>query len=213
MASIAFHRNILSSRQLKLLERLGPFMKTHGFYLAGGTAIALILGHRESVDLDWFLERPLGDPNDWADKIRNSGVGFIVRSVTKGTLYLRANGVRVSLLEYRYPMLRPNVEWKAASCSMASLDDLACMKLSAVAQRGSKKDFIDIYALMKKHKSLEQMLKLYQKKFPGHDIAPILYGLSYFDDADNERMPRMIWKTKWTEIKKEIAEALRKARP
>jgi len=96
-------------------------------------------------------------------------------------------------------------------CTLASLDDLACMKLSAVAQRGSKKDFIDIYALLKKHRSLKQLLRLYQKKFNGADIAPVLYGLNYFDDAEKQRMPRMVWSVTWEEIKKTILGAVKRS--
>jgi Nucleotidyl transferase AbiEii toxin, Type IV TA system len=213
VASMKFHKEILSSSQLKLLGQLGPFLSEHGFSLSGGTAIALMLGHRKSVDLDWFTPATMGDVQPWVGKIKALGIRVDVASVATGTLHARANGVRISLLEYPYVMLRPVVEWKNPGCFVASLDDLACMKLSAIAQRGSKKDFIDVYGLMKKHKSLKQMLRLYQKKFVGNDIAPVLYGLAYFDDADKERMPQMIWKIKWPQIRKEILTSLKKSRP
>ena len=208
-----FHKEILSPSQLKLLERLGPFLSEQGFYLSGGTAIALMLGHRKSVDLDWFTPVTMGDVQAWVGKIKGLHINVTAASVATGTLHARANGVRISLLEYPYVMLRPVAKLKSPGCFIASLDDLACMKLSAIAQRGSKKDFIDVYGLMKKHKSLKQMFRLYQKKFAGNDIAPVLYGLAYFDDADKERMPQMLWKVKWPEIKQEILTALRKSRP
>jgi hypothetical protein len=78
------------------------------------------------------------------------------------------------------------------------------MKLSAVAQRGARKDFCDIYALGKKVFTLSQMLGFYQKKFGIRDIGSVLYGLVYFDDAESERMPRMILDVTWKEIKKTI---------
>ena len=87
---------------------------------------------------------------------------------------------------------------------MASMEDIACMKLSAVAQRGSKKDFIDIYALGLRHFSLKEMLQLYQKKYAVRDIAHVLYGLTYFDDAERERMPKMFWSINWKTVKKTI---------
>ena len=80
------------------------------------------------------------------------------------------------------------------------------MKLSAVAQRGARKDFCDLYALAKKAFSLRDMLDLYQKKFNIKDVGTVLYGLVYFDDAENERMPRMLWNVTWKEIKKSILE-------
>ena len=80
------------------------------------------------------------------------------------------------------------------------------MKLSAVAQRGARKDFCDIYALGKKSFSLQEMLDFYQKKFNIRDVGSVLYGLVYFDDAESERMPRMLWDVNWGEIKKNILE-------
>ncbi len=79
---------------------------------------------------------------------------------------------------------------------MASLDDLACMKLAAVAQRGSRKDFIDVYTLVKSHKSLPELLSFYQKKYQIENITSVLMGLIYFDDAENEPDPPQ-WKEDW----------------
>lgn len=80
------------------------------------------------------------------------------------------------------------------------------MKLSAIAQRGARKDFCDLYALGKTSFSLQEMLGFYQKKFAIRDIGSVLYGLAYFDDAENERMPRMLWNVNWRDIKKTILE-------
>ena len=188
-------------------------MAQNGFYLGGGTAIALMLGHRKSNDLDWFSESSLGDPNSWNEKIEGEKVSLKRITVDKGTLHARANGVRVSLLEYRYPRLHTLVKWKDMGFTMASLDDLACMKLSAIVSRGMKKDFVDIYALMSKHKSLQQMLRLYQKRFSVTDIFPVLRGLSYFDDAERERMPRMIWNVRWHAMRTAILTAVKDSLP
>jgi len=86
------------------------------------------------------------------------------------------------------------------NCQIVSLEDLACMKLSAVAQCGARKNFCDIYALGKSAFSLSQMLSFYQKKFGIRDIGSVLYGLVYFDDAESERMPRMLLDVTWREI-------------
>jgi len=75
------------------------------------------------------------------------------------------------------------------------------MKLSAIAQRGSKKDFFDAYALCSAHRPLEQMLELYQQKFSVTDISPVLYGLVYFDDADEERDPLLLQEIQWSQVK------------
>lgn len=207
-----FHTTTLSERQLVLLKKLGPYMKEHEFYLGGGTAIAIMLGHRKSVDLDWFTPEPIPDPQGLSRQLTSANIQHSVTSIEQGTLYIRAQGIRVSLMEYRYPLLRPFVVWKETDCQLASLDDLACMKLSTILQRGSKKDFIDIYALMKKHRNLTQLIKLYHKRY-GADVAPVLYALNYFDDADKQGMPRMLWKESWQDIRKEILGEVRNSRP
>lgn len=84
------------------------------------------------------------------------------------------------------------------------------MKLSALAQRGSKKDFVDIYALGLKRCSLPDILRLYQQKYSIQDLGHVLYSLVYFDDADRERMPQMLWDTDWRAIKKAIQGWVRK---
>lgn len=203
-----YYQETLTSPQFKLLKRLGQFLSGHGLYLAGGTAIALRLGHRKSVDLDWFSPVSIDEPASWAYKIKSAGMTPLSVNIDKGTFYATIGGVRISIIEYKYPMISPLVEWKAVGCALASLDDLACMKLSAIASRGSIKDFIDIYALGKKHIMLEQMMGMYKKKFPEADLFPVIRGLSYFDDADKERMPRMLWKVSWKTIKKEIQKEL-----
>lgn len=197
--------SVLARAQKKALAQLAPFTATRNFYLGGGTAIALHLGHRRSIDFDWFIQEALGDPMLLAQDIRSQGIDFTTNRVEPGTLHGMVSGVKVSVLEYPYPLLRPSTRMQGFECNIASLDDLACMKLSALSQRGSKKDFVDIYALMLKHKSLPDILNLYKRKYDIGDMASVLYGLAYFDDADNEPMPRMIWKTNWKTIKKAIS--------
>lgn len=203
---MSWHAEVLGARQEKVLRRIGPLMSRWHFYLAGGTAIALHLGHRHSVDLDWFTAEGIADPLRLAGDLEEEGIPFATSQIARGALHGMVSGVRISLLGYRYPLLKPLVPWPAYGCSLSSLDDLACMKLSALAQRGAKKDFADLYALGLNHCSLEEMLQLYQKKFSIQDIGHLLYSLAYFDDADRERLPRMRWDTDWGAIKETIRE-------
>jgi hypothetical protein len=196
--------NALARSQKTVLTQLAPIATQQGFYLGGGTAIALHLGHRRSIDFDWFTMNPISDPMSLANKIRDEGIDLVTTGVEAGTLHGSISGIKVSFLEYRYPLLGPLSNLKGFHCNVASLDDLACMKLSALSQRGSKKDFVDIYALMLKHRHLPDLVNLYMQKYDIQDIASVLYGLAYFDDADDEPMPRMLWKTNWTTIKKAI---------
>lgn len=188
-------------RALWELARTAPLAR---FYLGGGTAVALHLGHRRSQDLDWFTPESL-DPLLLAEAIRGELARWETRLARAGTLHGTVSAVPVSFLEYRYPLLQPPLHWSEAGCDVASLDDLACMKLAAVAQRGSKKDFVDIYALGLRHIPLEGMLELYQRKYRIQDVAHLLYALAYFEDADRERMPRLRWNISWRTIKATIA--------
>lgn len=196
----------LPKKQINILKALGPLMISKGFYLAGGTALAIHLGHRISVDLDWFTFQPFEDSLLLAQGLRDSGLNLEIEQVSSGTLHGRIQDVRVTFLQYRYPMLQSLQHWKDMDCNLAALEDLACMKLSAIAQRGARKDFCDLYALGKTSFSLQEMLSFYQNKYGIRDIGSVLYGLVYFDDADNERMPRMLWKVNWRDIKKSIVE-------
>ena len=198
---MSLHPEILSRTQRAVLKRLGPLAQSEQFYMAGGTALALRLGHRRSVDFDWFTTEALAEPLNLAQRFRDLGLPLVTRSTARRTLHGTVSGVRVSFLEYRYALLGDTSELDGFGCRLASIDDLACMKLSAVSQRGSKKDFVDIYFLIQSGLNLESMLQLFQKKFAVRDAGRVLYSLTYFDDADRERMPKMLRPLKWDQVK------------
>jgi len=199
----------LSQRQRSILIKLAKVIGPLQFYLGGGTAVALYLGHRRSVDLDWFCPRDFGDPLLLAQRLRELEIPTEILSLDRGTLHANVTGIRVSFLVYNYPLLKPPNFEKEFSCNIASLDDLGCMKLSAAAQRGSKKDFIDIYALVERHKPLLGMFNDFKKKYSTDNLAHVLYGLAYFDDADLEKTPTLLWKTDWRKIKNRLREELK----
>jgi hypothetical protein len=151
-------------------------MATQRFYLGGGTALAIHLGHRRSVDFDWFTRERIADPLHLARDLNNQDIAFVTGNIERGTLHGSVSGVQVSFLEYRYPLLQPLVAWPMFGCTLASPEDLACMKLSALAQRGAKKDFVDIYALGIKYCSLSDMLGWYQQKYAVTDLTHVLYS-------------------------------------
>jgi len=110
----------------------------------------------------------------------------------------------VSFLEYRYPLLQSRVFWEEYNTDLASLDDLACMKLSAIAQRGSKKDFLDLYAIAREHRPLPALIERYRQKYSTEDTAHLLYALVYFEDAEAERMPVLLWDVQWSTVKEAL---------
>jgi hypothetical protein len=199
---MTWHAEILGRRQQRVLAQIGPGLSHRGFFLVGGTAVALQLGHRRSVDFDWFT-RERFDPLHVAQELREEGIAFVTGSVAPGTLHGSVRGVRVSLIRHDYPLLSKLRTWQNG-IRIAARADLAAMKLAAVAQRGAKKDFVDIYALGQRLNSLKPMLRWYQEKFAIEDFAHLLRSLVYFDDADPERLPRMLWKVDWRTIKKTI---------
>jgi len=206
--SVSFHPYVLGTVQQKVLRQLGPLMATQRFYLGGGTALAIHLGHRRSVDFNWFTREHIADPLHLARDLNDQDIAFVTGNIERGTLHGSVSGVQISFLEYRYPLLQPLVAWPMFGCMLASPADLACMKLSALAQRGAKKDFVDVYALGIKYCSLSDMLGWYQQKYAVTNLTHVLYGLAYFDDADRERMPRMFWDSNWRTIKKTIVQWL-----
>jgi hypothetical protein len=199
-----FHTEGLKRKQISVLRQVAPIVQARDFYLGGDTALAIYFGHRVSEDLDWFTSHPMGDALVLAQSLRSENLGFITEQTAPGTLHGSISDVRVTFLEFQYPLLKTPTHWKEMDCKLASQEDLACMKLSAIAQRGARKDFCDIYALGTQQFSLKEMVNFYREKFSVKDISPILYGLTYFDDAESERMPKMLWDVKWAEIKNTI---------
>ncbi|MBC8509784.1 MAG: nucleotidyl transferase AbiEii/AbiGii toxin family protein [Chloroflexi bacterium] len=192
------NKDYLPQKQQQILQTIGTVMSERNFYLAGGTALAIYYEHRMSVDLDWFTGDQLGDAMQLASSLQSS-LPLEVTSVSPGTLYAMSGQVQLSFMEYRYPLLQPLVSSDEFGCHLAALDDIACMKLSAVAQRGARKDFIDVYTLVQQHRPLSELLKLYQRKYSVQDISSVLYGLAYFNDAEREPLPER-WNGNWKEV-------------
>lgn len=191
------HEETLYIETKNVLEKIQTRETLRGFYLAGGTALALQLGHRKSVDLDFFSqnypaqESLLQNLNKYQPTVLQQD---------EGTLDIFIDKVKISFFEYKYPLLEKTVKYKAIE--LAQLLDIACMKIAAVAQRGTKKDFADLYMLLQKY-SLDEILKAFEKKYRGinYHKLHILKSLVYFDDADNDPEPDYLLKLNWVDIK------------
>lgn len=175
---------------------------TPDFYLAGGTALALRLGHRVSLDLDLFsAKNALGTEQrrTLLDDLKASGP-LKIKEEKDGTCHLDLGGTSVSLFHYAYPTLARPQSWRGLD--VASLEDVAAMKLSAVLGRGSKKDFIDLHELCRRL-GLDRVMTTSGRKFPLHADFPLqaARALLYFEDAEKEPMPRMLGATSWEDVK------------
>ncbi len=198
------HAETVEPSTLDLLKRLQRLPELSNTRLVGGTALALHLGHRKSVDLDLFGSF---DPITSYRKLLTDA-GYSVEGAENGTVQsLRVEDVKVDLVTYPYPWIADALEEEGVR--VAGLKDIAAMKLSAVANRGRKKDFIDIARLLDLF-SLGEMLALYKSKFSVSEVSFPLRGLMYFDDAEDDPMPEMIDSNlTWDGVKKKIIDTTR----
>jgi len=162
------------------------------------------LGHRKSIDLDFFSS---SFPKFEILVAKLKTLNPKVINQDKGTLDLYIDGVKVSFLEYKYPLVGDFLEFDQVK--VASLEDIACMKLSAISSRGSKKDFIDLYFILQKF-SLGELLDLFEKKFKGvnYQMSHILKSLVYFEEAEKQPDPVFLTYFDWQKAKKFIEESL-----
>ena len=182
-----------------LLEKLSALPVLKDVRLVGGTALALQLGHRTSVDLDFF-GRINADSEELRDILREVG-RVEVASVSKNINIFWINGVKVDMVNYPYPWLDlPIVE---DGVRLASLNDIAAMKVSAIVNRGTKKDFIDLYTLLL-HFALDEILDMYSRKYSDGSLFIVMKSLTYFDDAETDPMP-----TTWETVKDFLRKVVR----
>ena len=195
---------VLAEPQVATLAALASSSIASRFYLARGTALALQLGHRVSVDLDFFSENTF-DPST---EVSALGTGWTVREIAPGTAHLSHRGVQVSLLAYPYPLLGPLVTAQApvdARIRLASVEDIIAMKISAVGSRGARRDFLDLYCALKaKGMTLQAALSLFDQKFKqtSYDRYHFARALTFFSDAEREPTLRMLRDESWDAVKR-----------
>ncbi len=194
--------NTISKETEQCLEVLGSLKFFQQFYLAGGTALALQIGHRTSLDLDFFSPSTFSE-NRCITTLSKKG-RFSLNQKEWQTVHGQFNSTRVSFIHYPYKLLYKTSEYRGAQ--LADIRDISCMKLDAVATRGSKKDFIDLYIILSKFYSLEKILILFQKKYKkiDYNMMHLLKSLVYFADADTEPMPNMFVTISWEAVKRFI---------
>jgi hypothetical protein len=207
---MAIHSEVITRRAYRLLEAIGRQSSLKTFYLAGGTALALQLGHRKSVDLDFFTAKIFSVPT-LLKNLHLLGKYTIVLQES-GTLIVRIDGVKVGFFIYQYPVLFPFLIYQGMA--LADRREIACMKLDAIAGRGSKKDFVDLYFLLHKY-TLSQLLQLFSKKYTSvnFNLMHMLKSLVYFNDAEGEPMPAMLMPVNWKKVKELIVKTVREQLP
>jgi predicted nucleotidyltransferase component of viral defense system len=189
---------------LGLLKKLQSEDLFSNLRLVGGTSLALQIGHRISVDIDLFGD--LKCDNITLNNTLKSLAQYRIIQQTENIHIYNIENIKVDVVNYPYPWLQAPVT--KDGLTLAAIEDIAAMKLAAITGRGSKKDFIDLYFLLQRF-SLKEMLNLYLKKYNEGSVFMVLRSLAYFDDAEEELMPKMFVDIKWEKVKETIIDKLK----
>lgn len=196
---LIWHEEAISPDVEELLRRLSREEALRSFYLAGGTALALHLGHRRSLDLDFFSAEWFDEDRILAHLQRLADLSVAAKD--RGTLHVQISKVKVSLLAYPYPLLFPVLRF--SGISVADPRDIACMKISAIASRGTRRDFVDLFVAAQRY-GLPALIELFHRKYAAVSFnrLHVLKSLTYFHDAELEPMPQMLVPTTWQEVRR-----------
>ena len=201
---VTFHTEAVTPECKRALQHLRKHPLLSDYYLAGGTALALQIGHRISTDLDWFSAThalELSEREAWRAALSHAGAFEVVRE-QDGQMYTRLAGADVSFIHQHHALLEPTVDYEGIP--LASPTDIGLMKLAAINSRGTRRDFLDLYCL-KGTAPIERLAELAEIKYADRptflDIT--VRALAYFVDAEQQPMPRMLWKNvKWNDVVK-----------
>lgn len=194
----------IDSDTYSLLQEISGLDFLNSFSLAGGTSLALQLGHRKSIDLDLFTLHEFDSEKLLDQLLHNYKISNASLSTNTLSLYIYSNkkNIKVEFLRHNYKLLK---EIQIVNnIRLYSIEDIAAMKLNAVANRGSKKDFYDIYQLLNKF-SITELLDLFSEKYKSSNAFTVVKSLSYFEDADLEPEPMSLIDVDWNTIKKKLS--------
>ena len=201
-----FYPEILSLKQKKILAGL-TFLKGFPFYLAGGTALALQLGHRTSLDFD-FYSREKFDNQQVTQAFKKQFLNiFLAKEQLENTWQGKVLGINISVFYYPYKLIGSLIDFTPVK--LASYEDIAAMKIVAIIQRAKQRDFFDLYYLIKKI-GLTKIIAATYKKYPWYEENNqiIFKALTFFEEANqDEEINRVAVFDKtlnWEKVKKEI---------
>ncbi|TSC75394.1 MAG: hypothetical protein G01um101433_891 [Parcubacteria group bacterium Gr01-1014_33] len=196
-----WHTDVLPQATKHALDFLSTqhWLKKSKWYLAGGTALALQVGHRQSIDLDFFLPHARFSGEDLIDHL---GKEWRTDVFERGTIYGKLLGAKTSFIGYPFFKSRQTPLWYG-SVRVLVPEDIAVMKITAVSQRGRKRDFIDLYWYALNREPLLEIVRRLPDQYPNiaHDYHHILKSMMYFADAESDPMPRVFFKADWKTVK------------
>ena len=196
-------KETVSESALELLKTLMEDEFLENFFLVGGTALALQIGHRISIDFDLFTLTPF-DEKEMLSSLEERyqfQMDFLSRNTLKGSI----RGIKVDLITHKYPLVKPLIEIE--HIRIAASEDIAAMKLNAITGNGTRlKDFIDI-AYLSTSLTLSRMIDAYEEKYATRNPAMVIKALDYYNDINfNEPIEMLKEKYKWEDIKKRLGE-------
>lgn len=194
-------RKAVKDTTLGLLIKLMRDDFLNDFVLVGGTALALQIGHRDSIDLDLFSKNPINEPELFT--YLNENYNFEKDFARNNTLKGQIEGIKIDMMTHNYFNVKNDLIIEGVR--MASLPDIAAMKFNAIMHTGTRiKDFIDI-AYLSSSLSLSEMISAFGIKYPNVNPNMIYKALTYFEDIDfNEPINLLVGKLKWQIIEKRL---------
>lgn len=200
------HHQTITSATLGLLKSLTAKPYLDDFVLVGGTALALQIGHRVSVDLDFFTATEYSADRLFETLQQDYSIQepFVK---DRSTLIVEIESVKVDFILFRYKFAHAYV--RTEGLRLLALEDIAPMKLDAITGRGRKRDFFDLYFFLQRY-SLPQMLGWYEAMFHHNTLFHVWKSLTYFADAEQDGDPLVFDKTvTWEKVKHTIENAVR----
>jgi len=188
------------------LENLAKKPELKGFYLVGGTALSLQLGHRISTDLDFFSHKNFNN-EPIRSLLETEDKDLVYARVGKNLVQATINGIKVDFACHKYPILKPGLEFH--NIKIMSIVDISAMKLGAILSRAKKRDYIDIARIMKDY-DLDRILTFFKKKYNQKNTFHVVKALGYFVEAnqDKEYLKVLDKSYSWENAKKIIVDSI-----
>ncbi|MFZ4402246.1 MAG: nucleotidyl transferase AbiEii/AbiGii toxin family protein [Bacteroidales bacterium] len=200
-------KQIVEQSTLELIKNLQEKSYLKGFHLVGGTALALNLGHRQSIDIDLFSNFSF-DTQQILEYVSND-FQFNLFSSSLNSLRGSIGNIQVDIIAHRYPYVNNPIY--TDGISMLSIEDILAMKLNAITCSGQRvKDFIDIYFLLDIY-TIDSMLGFYKKKYTLQNEVNVLKSLVWFNDVDLTDWPVIYGEKeiKWNIVKRKISKVVK----
>lgn len=194
--------NIFDNKRYELLKTIVERISIKDYYMIGGTALSLQLGLRESYDFDFCVPHEFNNEM-LIDELNTLGELEVIQN-QKGTCDVILDGVQVSFFYYPNKIVDNLIHTNdITNLRIASILDIAIMKIVAIGGRGAKKDFFDLYNILKRcNYTVEQLAKGLRQKYGNNvNYMNLIMGLSYFEDAESEVLPKTFVEYDWDEIK------------